>query len=113
MTTITPGGDGTFERTAEQRFAALQRANEIRTARAQLKKRLEPGAGGLTVSQILANPPDYVETMKVYDLLMAIPKWGITKSLNAMRAVDIAPGKTVGGLSPRQRRELLRWLHGR
>jgi hypothetical protein len=113
MTTITPDRDSTFERTLAQRLEALAHANEIRTARARLKKRIGPGSNGLTASQIIADPPEYTDTMKVYELLMAIPKWGRTKALNAMRGVDIATGKTVGGLSPRQRRELLAWLNGR
>jgi hypothetical protein len=103
--TITPA------RSLEQRLDALAEANRIRTRRAVLKR--DVAAGRETASRIVYDVPDWAGTMKVYELLMTVPRWGRTKSLNAMRAVDIAAGKTIGGLSPRQRLELLGRLAGR
>lgn len=99
------------ERTLEQRFDALAKAQAIRMARAYLKKDIK--AGRKSASQILAAPPEYAENMRVIDLLVAIPKWGRYKAEKAMRWIEVAPCKTVAGITPRQRRELLRWLHGR
>jgi hypothetical protein len=88
---------------------ALQRANEIRTARAQLKRDLK--AGRISVHDLLLNPPDYVETAKVFDMLLAVPKYGRVKVGKILNVCRISPSKTIGGLSQRQRRELAQILH--
>jgi hypothetical protein len=98
-------------RSIEQRLAALERANDVRLRRAQLKRDMK--AGRKHASQIIAEPPEWAETMRIVDLLLAVPRWGRTTVGGALKCVEVAPGKHLGGLSPRQRRELLRWLHGR
>jgi hypothetical protein len=84
---------------------ALKRANDIRVKRAKLKKDLKSGA--LSIEQILAEPPEYVSTAKVFDMLMAVPKFGRVKSLRMLNQCRISQSKTVGGLSDRQRHELI------
>ena len=59
-------------RSLDQRMEALKRANEIRVRRAQLKKDLKSGRAH--IESILSQPPAYVETAKVFDMLMAVPK---------------------------------------
>lgn len=54
------------ERSLVQRMTALQRANDIRTKRAQLKKDLKAGRASIHV--LLLEPPEYVETAKVFDI---------------------------------------------
>lgn len=92
-------------RSTEQRMDALQRANEVRTRRAQLKRDLK--AGRVDPVQPLTRTPEWVDTMKVFDLLLAVPKVGRIKALKALQRCQIAASKTVGGLSERQRRELV------
>ena len=46
------------------------------------------------------------------DLLMAAPKCGRVKSARIMEQCRISPSKTVGGLSERQRHELLAYFGG-
>ena len=65
------------ERSLVQRMEALQRANEIRTRRAQLKRDLK--AGRASIHDLLLEPPEYVETAKVFDMLLAVPKYGRVK----------------------------------
>ena len=65
-------------RSLDQRMEALRRANEIRVKRAKLKKDLK--AGSAQIEMILRNPPAYVETAKVFDILMAVPKFGRVKA---------------------------------
>ena len=65
------------ERSLVQRMEALQRANEIRTQRAQLKRDLK--AGRVSIHDLLLEPPEYVETAKVFDMLLAVPKYGRVK----------------------------------
>lgn len=97
-TSITP------IRTLEQRLDALRRANEIRSRRARLKKDLKNGT--VKIDQILGEPPDFIKTAKVVDILLAVPNCGKVKSAKLLNHCRISPNKTVGGLSERQRREL-------
>ena len=83
---------------------ALQRANEIRTRRAQLKKDLKVG---VSIHTLLKEPPEYVETAKVFDMLLAVPKYGRVKANKVLQQCRISPSKTIGGLSERQRTELV------
>ena len=87
---------------------ALQRANEIRTRRAQLKRDLK--AGRVSIHTLLTNPPEYVETAKVFDMLLAVPKYGRVKVNKILGTCRISPSKTIGGLSERQRTELVSML---
>lgn len=96
------------ERSLDQRMDALRRANEIRSRRAQLKKDLK--AGGASITEIIAEPPDFVLTAKVFDMLMAVPKYGKVKATRFLNHCRISQGKTIGGLSDRQRTELLELL---
>jgi hypothetical protein len=84
---------------------ALQRANEIRVQRAELKRRLKDGS--VSIRDILEAPPAYVLTAKVYDMLVAVPKLGRVKASRFLNQCRISQSKTVGGLSDRQRTELV------
>jgi hypothetical protein len=92
-------------RSLDQRMEALKRANEIRVRRAQLKKDLKSGRAH--IESILSQPPGYVETAKVFDMLMAVPKFGRVKAARFLNQCRISQSKTVGGLSERQRAELV------
>ena len=92
-------------RSLDQRMDALRRANDVRVRRAQLKKDLKEGKA--QIEQILGDPPEYVETAKVIDILMAVPKFGRVKAARFLNACRISQSKTVGGLSDRQRTELV------
>ena len=88
---------------------ALRHANEIRSGRARLKKEL--ALGRARIEEIIAQPPESAETAKVYDLLLALPKIGPAKARRCLTQCRIAPSKTVGGLSERQRHELIGLFH--
>jgi hypothetical protein len=88
---------------------ALARANEIRSLRAQLKRDLK--AGRHSIHQLLLDPPEYLETAKVFDMLLAVPKYGRVKVNKILTHCRISPSKTIGGLSERQRGELVSMLH--
>ena len=96
------------ERSLNQRMDALARANQIRTRRAQLKRDLK--SGRLSIHSLLLNPPEYVETAKVFDMLLAVPKYGRVKVNKILAHCRISPSKTIGGLSERQRSELVSLL---
>jgi hypothetical protein len=98
----------TPERSLDQRREALKRANEIRSRRAQLKRDLK--AGRVKIHELLLDPPEYLLTAKVFDLLMAVPKYGRVKVNRALNHCRISPSKTFTGLSQRQRHELVSFL---
>jgi hypothetical protein len=93
------------ERSLVQRMEALQRANDIRSRRAQLKRDLK--GGRQSIAELLLAPPEYLETAKVFDLLLAVPKYGRVKVNKILTQCRISPSKTIGGLSQRQRTELV------
>lgn len=96
------------ERSLTQRLDALERANDVRTKRAHLKRDLKGGRA--SIPDVLMDPPEYVETAKVFDLLLAVPKYGRVKVNKVLTQCRISPSKNVGGLSQRQRDELVSLL---
>lgn len=96
------------ERSLAQRRSALRTANEVRTKRAQLKRDLK--GGRCSIHTLLMDPPAYVETAKVFDMLRAVPKVGKIKANKYLTQCRCSPSKTIGGLSQRQRDELLSLL---
>ena len=95
-------------RSLDQRMEALKRANDIRTARAKLKKDLK--AGKASIDSLLMDPPEYLHSAKVFDLMLAVPKYGRVKVNRVLNQCRISPSKTIGGLSVRQRAELVALL---
>ena len=87
---------------------ALNKANEIRTARAQLKRDLK--AGKVKIEKLLLDPPEYVMSAKAFDMILAVPKYGRVKANRILSQCRISPSKTIGGLSQRQRAELVQML---
>ena len=87
---------------------ALARANRIRPSAPRLKRDLK--AGRLSIHALLLNPPEYLETAKVFDMLLAVPKYGRVKVNKILAHCRISPSKTIGGLSERQRSELVSLL---
>jgi S13-like protein len=98
-------GAGVPGRSREQRLRALERANEVRTARAKLKKEL--ASGKIELVPILADPPACVRTARVREVLLVVPKIGLVRVGRILAQCGIAHSKTLGGLTARQRNELI------
>ena len=64
----------------------------------------------MSIQKLLLDPPDFLETAKVFDMLLAVPKYGRVKANKVLQQCRIAPSKTIGGLSERQRTELVGML---
>lgn len=96
------------DRSLAQRREALQRANEIRTKRSAFKRDLKTGRASLPLT--LMDPPEWLETAKVADVLLACPKLGRVKVNKILASCRMAPSKTVGGISAPQRAELVTLL---
>jgi hypothetical protein len=102
-------GAGVPARSREQRRRALEQANEVRSARATLKKEL--ASGTIELAPLLADPPTWLRTAQLRDILLAVPKIGAVKADRLLAHCRIAHSKTLGGLTDRQRGELISRLH--
>ena len=87
---------------------ALGRANQVRRRRAGLKREL--AAGTVSIVAVLADPPPYAETARVRELLRALPRFGPVKTRRLLSHCQVPEGKTVAGLSDRQRAALIEQL---
>jgi len=89
---------------APQHMRALQRANEVRLARAELKRRI--AAGEITASEVILTCPWEADSMSVADVLMSQRRWGHTRCRNFLAGIPMSETKTVGSMTERQRRAL-------
>ena len=55
----------------------------------------------------------YKRQAKVFDIILAVPKYGRVKVNRILNQCRISPSKTIGGLSERQRAELVALLRRR
>lgn len=93
---------------APQHLVALQRANKVRLARAELKRRI--GAGEITVGEVVLGTTWEAASMTVADLLMSQKRWGRTRCRKFLSAIPLSEAKTVGSLTERQRRAVAQAL---
>ena len=87
-----------------QRLRALGRANEVRLARAELKRRIADGE--VSAAQVILACPNEVRSWSVGDLLMSQRRWGSTKCRKFLERNQISELKQVGQLTERQKRML-------
>ena len=91
--------------TPEQRAAALERAAQVRTERAEVKKLLKQGT--TTLPAILARADeDVIAKMKVLALLESMPGVGKVKAGQIMERLQIDAKRRVRGLGANQRQAL-------
>ena len=82
--TIAPAGP--------QYMRALERANQVRLARAELKRRV--AIGELTWPRCILDCPWEAESMAVADLLMSQRRWGQTRCRKFLAQVPMSEKKT-------------------
>ena len=91
--------------TPEQRAAALEKAAEARTARAEIKARLKMGS--MSLSDVFESDDPNVGKLKVVSMLEALPGVGKVKARRLMEEIGIADNRRVQGLGAQQRAALL------
>jgi hypothetical protein len=96
--------------TPEQRTAALKKAAEARTARAELKEKLKMGSVTLADALAKADSDSVIGNMRVLAMLEALPGVGKVKARRLMQDIEIAENRKVRGLGPKQRIALLEQL---
>jgi len=92
-----------------QYMRALERANQVRLARAELKRKV--AANDIDVADVIMDCPWEAESMAVGDLLMSQRRWGQTRCRKFLVQIPITEMKTIGSMTRRQRvalSELLR-----
>lgn len=87
-----------------QRLRALERANEIRLARAELKRRI--AEGDTSAAEVILDPPSAAISWEIGELLMSQRRWGGSRCRKFLLRNQISETKPVGALTDRQRRLL-------
>ncbi|HWG08141.1 MAG TPA: hypothetical protein VN672_03935 [Solirubrobacteraceae bacterium] len=83
---------------------ALQRANEVRLARAELKRKVSMDA--IDAAEVILACPWEAQSMAVADLLMSQRRWGQTRCRKFLAQIPMSEKKTIGSMTDRQRRTL-------
>jgi hypothetical protein len=91
-----------------QYMRALERANKVRLARADLKRGV--ASGEIDVAEVILGSPWEAESMAVADLLMSQRRWGQTRCRKFLAQIPMSEKKTVGSMTDRQRRTLAAML---
>jgi hypothetical protein len=91
-----------------QYMRALERANKVRLARAELKRRVADGE--LNVADVILDCPWEAESMAVADLLMSQHRWGQTRCRKFLSQLPMSEKKTIGSMTDRQRQTLAAML---
>jgi hypothetical protein len=91
----------------DQRRAALEKAAEIRRARAELKEQLKAGQTTLPTVLDRAATDEMVSKLRVSELLQAMPGIGRVRAMQIMDRLKIAESRRLRGLGNQQRRALL------
>lgn len=85
----------------EARLANLLRANAIRTARSHCKRDLK--AGRVDPLDVLADPPECMSNMAVFEFLLALPMVGRAKAQHTLRVAQVGLTRQLGSLTERER----------
>jgi len=87
-----------------QHLRALERANRVRLARAELKRRIAEGE--ISAGEVIIASPWEADSMPIADVLMSQRRWGGTRCRKFLAMFQISETKTVGTLTQRQRTAL-------
>jgi hypothetical protein len=98
--TIAPAGP--------QYMRALERANEVRLARAELKRRIAIGEIG--VAEVILDCPWEARNMAVAGLLMSQHRWGEARCRRFLAQIPMSEQKTIESMTERQCHTLVELL---
>lgn len=101
-TSMTPAGP--------QYMRALERANKVRLARADLKRRISTGE--VDVTDVLLECPWEAQSMAVADLLLSQRRWGQARCRRFLAQVPMSERKPLGSMTDRQVQTLVTMLRG-
>jgi len=104
-------GDTATVSAAPQHLKALERANRVRLARADLKRRI--AAQEITAEEVILNCPWEADGMSVSDLLMSQRRWGRARCRRLLISLGVPENKKIGTMTERQRLALAALLSAR
>lgn len=87
-----------------QHMRALERANSVRLARAELKRAV--ARGDLDPADVVRDCPWQTESMTISELLTSQRRWGRTRARKFLMPLSLNENKQLGTLTPRQRQVL-------
>ncbi|MBV8942075.1 MAG: hypothetical protein JO342_16365 [Solirubrobacterales bacterium] len=87
-----------------QRMRALERANAVRLARADLKRQIAHGQR--CAADIILDVPSEALSWPVGELLMSQRRWGSNRTRKLLSGLQISETRHLGMLTERQRRLL-------
>jgi hypothetical protein len=95
---------------APQHMLALERANQVRLARAELKRQVAEGER--SAAEVVLTCPWEAETMSISELLRSQHRWGVTRCRRFLAPLKLAENKRIGSMTERQRHEIALRLLG-
>ncbi len=105
------GDIATLDAGQAQHLQALEHANRVRLARAEMKRRI--AAGELPAAEVILSCPWEAESMSISDVLMSQKRWGRARCRRLLTSIAIPENKRVGTLTERQRAIVASSLSGR
>jgi hypothetical protein len=84
-----------------QHMQALERANRVRLARAELKRSI--GRGEVDISDVIRDCPWETESISLTELLTSQRRGGRTRARKLLQGLALSENKRLGTLTPRQR----------
>lgn len=87
-----------------QRMRALERANAVRLARAELKRQI--AQGHVSAAEVILRLPAEAESWPVGELLMSQRRWGTNRTRKLLSGLQISEMRPLRLLTERQRRLL-------
>lgn len=84
-----------------QHMRALERANSVRLARAELKRAV--ARGDIDPAEVVRDCPWQTESMTISELLTSQRRWGRTRARKFLIPLSLNENKQLGTLTPRQR----------
>ena len=84
-----------------QQMAALERAQDIRIARANLKHDIKSGVRN--AADVIVDPPECIDTMTIHDFLLAVPGVGLGKAGTLIGRSRMSATRRIGQMTANQR----------
>jgi hypothetical protein len=84
-----------------QHVRALARANQVRSARALVKRRI--ASGNLTAAEVILSHRWEIERMPITEILISQRQWGRGRCHQFLLGLKMGENKQIGSMTERQR----------
>jgi hypothetical protein len=98
------GETATLDAGRDQHLRALEHANKVRLARAEIKRKI--ASGELDAADVVLCCPWQAANMEISDLLMSQKRWGRARCRRLLMSIAVPENKAIGTLTERQRMAL-------